>query len=320
MEVAANIFKIELPLPFKLDHVNCYLLRGISGWAIIDTGINYPSSTDAWQNEFKKMGLEYSDIEAIYVTHYHPDHYGASGWLQELTGAPVFMHRTESVFVEQMWKKGRVNIPVIGELFKENGMPPNLVSEVLDNIASVFNYIQPYPSLSLLSGGEKVDMGGRIFEVMHTPGHSDGHICFYCQGEDLLISGDHLLPKMSSNIGLWPTSHPNPLELFLSSIESIGRLPVKWALPAHGSVITDCPGRVAELLEHHQNRLTRIADLAGSGSTAYQICIKIVGTDLTFHDIRFALTETLAHLAYLESKAEVYSRQENGIVIYRKTQ
>jgi len=320
MEVAPNIFRIELPLPFKLDHVNCYLLRGKSGWVIIDTGLNFPCSTEIWQSAFKNMGLKYVDIEGIYVTHYHPDHYGASGWLQELTGAPVFMHRTESVFVDQMWKKGRVNIPVVGELFKENGMPPNLVSEVLDNIVSVFNYIQPHPSLSLLSGGEKVDMGGRTFDIIHTPGHSDGHICFFCESDGLLISGDHLLPQISSNIGLWPASHPNPLELFLSSLEAIGRLPVELVLPAHGTVITDCPGRVAELLEHHQQRLSRIADLAGAGTTAYQICSKVFGTDLTLHEIRFALTETLAHLAYLESKSEVYSRQESGIVIYRRAQ
>lgn len=318
MEVAANIFIIKLPLPFKLDHINCYLLKGKNGWNVIDTGLNYTPSTSTWEEAFKDMDVNYSDIEGIYVTHYHPDHYGAAGWLQELTGAPVYMHRTESLFVDQMWKKGRANIPVIGELFKENGMPPNLISEVLDNMVGIWNVVQPHPRLSLLSGEEKVELGGRVLEIIHTPGHSDGHICFFDRNEGILISGDHLLPKISSNISLWPTSHPNPLDLFLNSLKTIRDLPVKLVFPSHGPVFRDSLGRVDELLDHHRERLSRISDLANSGATAYQICESLFGTSLTVHEIRFALTETLAHLAYLESKSEVYSRQEQGIVIYRR--
>ncbi|MFZ5642985.1 MAG: MBL fold metallo-hydrolase [Bacillota bacterium] len=318
MEVAPNIFSIKLPLPFKLDHVNCYLLKGNTGWVIIDAGLNYSPSTKIWEEIFINMGINYSHIEGIYVTHYHPDHYGAAGWLQELTGAPVYIHNIESNFVEQMWKKGRVNMPVVGELFKENGMPPNLIAEVLDNMSGIWNVVQPHPRLSILSGEERVGMGGRVFEVIPTPGHSDGHVCFFCRDEGILISGDHLLPKISSNISLWPTSHPNPLELFLRSLEKVGDLPVNKVFPAHGPIFSDCAGRVGELLEHHRDRLACIAELAGSGATAFNICSKLFGTDLTLHEIRFALTETLAHLAYLESKTQVYSRQENGIVIYRK--
>ena len=320
MEVASNIFMIKLPLPFKLDHINCYLLKGKNGWTVIDTGLNYPPSTGAWEKALKDVGLKCSDIESIYVTHYHPDHYGASGWLQELTGAPVYIHRTESLFVDQVWKKGRANIPVIGELFKENGMPPNLITEVLDNMVDVWNAIHPHPKLTLLSGDEKVDLGGRSFEIIHTPGHSDGHICFFNRDEGILISGDHLLPKISSNISLWPTSHPNPLDFFLRSLEMIRDLPVKLVFPAHGPVFRNSRGRVDELLDHHRERLSRIADLASVGATAYHICESLFGTDLSLHEIRFALTETLAHLAYLESKSEVYSRQEHGLVIYRRAQ
>jgi glyoxylase-like metal-dependent hydrolase (beta-lactamase superfamily II) len=319
MEVAANIFIIKLPLPFKIDHVNCYLIRGNNGWVIIDTGLNYQSSTEAWESSFHDLNLKYSDIEGIYVTHYHPDHYGAAGWLQELTGAPVYMHRTESLFVDQMWKKGRANLPVVGELFKENGMPPSLIAEVLENMAEIWSVVQPHPKLSLLSGDEKVEMAGRTLEIINSPGHSDGHICFFCREEGILIAGDHLMPKVSSCISLWPTSYPNPLDLFLRSLVLVGDLPVKRVLPAHGPVFEDCRGRVQELLEHHRGRLLKIADLVGAGATAYHICESLYG-DLDLNEIRFALTETLAYLAYLESRSEVHSRQENGIVIYRKAQ
>lgn len=318
MEVVSNIFKVMIPLPFKKTDVNCYLLRGKNGWSIIDTGLNYMPATSVWENTFANLKIKYSEIEGIYLSHLHPAHYGASGWLQELTGAPVYMNKTEIINVDQTWKKGRTNVPVVGELFKENGMPPNIIAEALDNMADIFNFIQPHPTLSLLPDGEKVDLGVGWFEVVHSPGHSDGHISFFNEVDGILISGDHLLPTTSSNISLWPTSHPNPLELFLDSLEKIGNLPVKLVLPAHGPVFTDCRGRVNELLDYHHNRLSKIADLAGNGANAYQICVKLFGGDLSISEIRFALTEILAYLAFLQSRSMVTSRLESGIVTYRK--
>ncbi|MCL6611061.1 MAG: MBL fold metallo-hydrolase [Peptococcaceae bacterium] len=318
MEVVPNIFIIKLPLPFKIDHVNCYLLRDKNGWSIIDTGLNYPPSTAVWEDTFAGLGIRYGDIKGIYVSHMHPCHYGAAGWLQELTGAPVFMNRAEITSVDQTWKKGRTNVPVVGELFKENGMPHGLISEVLENMTGVQSIIQPHPALSPLAEDGKVEMGGRWFEVINTPGHSEGHVIFFSADDGVLISGDHLLPSAASNVCLWPTSHSNPLELFLASLEKVGRLPVKLVLPAHGEAFTDCSGRIHDLTDYYHERLVQIAGLAGAGSTAYQICTRLFGADLTSFEIRFALTETLACLAYLEGKSMVVSRLVNGIVTYRK--
>lgn len=318
MEVVPDFFIVKLPLPFKMDHVNCYLIRGNNGWSIIDTGLNYPPSTSLWEKTFENFKIKNSEIEGIYLSHLHPGHYGASGWLQELTGAPVYMIKTEIMNVDQTWKKGRTNAPVVGELFKENGMPPNLIADMLDNMAGMLNYIQPHPTLSQLPEGEKVDLGGRWFDVVPTPGHSDGHISFFNDVEGILISGDHLLPASSSSISLWPTSHPNPLELFIDSLKCIGNLPVKMVLPAHGPVFYNCCERVTELLDYHHDRLGVIADLAGSGATAYQICVRLLGGSLSLSEIRFALTEILAYLAFLQSRSMVNSRLEGGIVNYRK--
>lgn len=318
MEVFPDIFLVKLPLPFKANHINCYLLRGKSGWSIIDTGINYSPSTTLWEEIFTDLDIKYGDIEGIYVSHMHPGHYGASGWLQELTGAPVFMNREEIAGADKTWKKGRTNISVVGDLFKENGMPHDFVSEVLDNMSGMLNFIHPHPCLSPLPVGEKVEIGGRRFEVISTPGHSEGHVIFFNQEEGILISGDYLLAAGFSGIRLWPTSHPNPLELFLSSLENIWRLPVKLAFPGHGPVITDCSGRARELLEYHQEKLVRIADLAGSGSTAYQICIRLSGSEPALSEITCTLTETLAYLAYLQSRLKVVSRLEAGVVTYKK--
>lgn len=318
MKIDKNIYKIVLPLPFRLDSINCYLLYNGDGWDIIDTGLNYASAHEAWEKFFQKGQVKLNDIKAIYLTHYHPDHYGLAGWLQTLTGAPVYIHRSESSQVEQSWKKGRLNFPLVGDLFSEHGMPAALSAEVADDMSGILAHVQPHPVLSYLDGGEEIEMGCRRFRVLPTPGHSIGHICFFCEEEGILISGDHILPSITSNISLWPTSHPNPLELFLTSLEMTGCLPVSKVLPAHGECFTDCAGRVDQLIEHHRRRLCIITDLAGGGVSAYNICVSLFGDDLSLHEQRFAMAETLAHLAYLESRGRVVSRRDGGVIVYKK--
>ncbi len=317
MEIEKNIYKIVLPLPFKPDSINCFLLRGGDGWDIIDTGLNYSSARDVWENFFQNGLVALNDIRAIYLTHYHSDHYGMAGWLQNLTGAPVYIHRSESSQVEQLWKKGRLNFPLVGDLFSEHGMPAALSVEVVDNMSGILTHVQPHPILSYLNGDEEIEMGCRRFRVLHTPGHSNGHICFFCKEDGILISGDHILPTITSNISLWPTSHPNPLELFLTSLEMTGCLPISKVLPAHGNMFTDCAARADQLIEHYRIRLALITDMAGSGTSAYNICVKVFGDDLSLHELRFAMAETLAHLAYLESRGRVVSRRDGGIIVYK---
>ena len=318
MEIDNNIIKLVLPLPYRLDSINCYLLRGIEGWDIIDSGLDYPPARAAWENIFNKYKIKYTDINSIYLTHYHPDHYGMAGWLQTLTGASVYIHRTENSQVDQLWKKGRLNFPLVGDMFYEHGMPAPLAIEVVDNLSGILANVQSHPILSFLEDGEEIEMGLRLFKVLHTPGHSDGHVCFFCEDEGLLISGDHILPHITSNISLWPTSHSNPLELYLTSLEMTGCLEVNKVFPAHGNVFIDCAGRVDQLIQHHLQMLALIADMAVNGTTAYKICLQLFGEDLNLHELRFAMAETLAHLAYLESRGKVISKREGEVIIYRK--
>lgn len=307
-------YQVKMPLPFRLDHVNCYAFRGEAGWVLLDTGLNYGPTRQAWMEFMAEHGIRPENIAGIYITHYHPDHYGAAGWLQEISGAPVYMSDVEISLAEKIWREDTVALMM--EMLSENGVPAGVGVQIMAGVAEMRNRIKPHPRLTPLAAGETVHLGALRCRVLLTPGHSDGHVCFYDEENGFLFSGDHLLPRISSNISLWPRSHPDPLANFLASLAETSRLPAKMVLPAHGEYFAGVPGRVAELQAHHRERLELIRRIASRGANAYQVCREVFGDGLSLHEVRFALTETLAHLVYLEKRGLLKTERVDGVFFY----
>ncbi len=314
-----NIFQVRLPLPFRLDHVNCYLFQGKDGWVLVDTGLNYPEGRRAWKAAMREIGMKPEEIKAIYLTHYHPDHYGMAGYLQQLSDAPVYISEMDASGVDIFWVNYREIVPVMGEMFMENGMPAELVLKLVENMKEGPSTVRPLAKLSLIQSGRKVKLGDHIYEAIWTPGHSDGHLCFFCRETGVLLSGDHLLPRITSNISLWPYSMPNPLEIFLDSLNKIKDLPVGLVLPAHDSPFTNHTERVDQLIEHHRDRLAQMYDYVDD-TTAYDVCSRSFSPNLNLHELRFAILETMAHLAYMEDEKKVERYKDGGVFYYRKIQ
>ncbi|MGB9802634.1 MBL fold metallo-hydrolase [Desulfofundulus sp.] len=311
-----GIYKVKLPLPFKLDHVNCYAVKGRQGWVIVDSGLNYEPTRRAWLDFMDSQGFKPRDITGIYVTHYHPDHYGAAGWLQQISGAPVYMSSIEASLVERIWRRNDQDKKIIAGMFRENGMPGDLINRMLAGLDEMRSMVDPQPRVTPISNGGEVLLGDYRYRVVLTPGHSDGHVCFYQEQSGLLLSGDHLLPKISSNISLWPYAHPDPLHNFLTSLEESHRLNASLVLPAHGDCFSNLRERVGELQAHHRERLNLMKRIASRGASAYQVCREVFGDRLSFHELRFAMTETLAHLVYLEKRGELLVSKVDGVYIY----
>jgi glyoxylase-like metal-dependent hydrolase (beta-lactamase superfamily II) len=313
-----GIYQVRLPLPFRLNHVNCYAFRGKDGWSLVDSGLSNEATYEGWRQFFQKHSLKPSDIKGIYITHFHPDHYGCSGWLQKLTTAPVFIGAIDANRVSRYWKNGDYILGTMGSLFRTNGMPADVVREAIASLGRMIPYTQPPAKLTALQAGETVILGDHEYQVILTPGHSDGHICFHNAKRSLLISGDHLLPEITSNVSRWPQpdADPDPLDNFLYSINSIRRFPCELALPAHGKPFQNVEERIRQLEIHHKERLELIWYHTGSGSTAYQVCQRVFSQDLSFHEIRFALTETLAHLVYLFYRGKLKLDSSGGVDIY----
>lgn len=314
-QVLENVFKVKVPVPFPLEFVNCYVFKGREGWSVVDTGINYPPARAAWEAAFDYLGLCPRDIRAIYVTHFHPDHYGLAGWLQEQSGAPVFMSETDARAADMVWKSDERWRETI-KFMALNGVPADLVDRMTEITVSTKNMVLPYPNLAFISEGQEVVLGEVLYRVVITPGHTDGHVCLYNQREGVLLSGDHLLPKITSNIGRWPGAAANPLSNFLKSLEQVAELDARLVLPAHGPVFTSAKERVKELLRHHKERLASVMAAVGSGASVYEVCAKVFGSDLSPSDWRFALTETVAHLDYLRAKGALETVPQE-VVIYR---
>jgi len=302
-----NIHQVQLPLPFPLRIVNTYLIRDGSGWTIIDAGLNYPPGQMAWREAFIRYGVDSTTIRRIILTHAHPDHYGMAGWLQDLSGAPVALSAGEAAFAYAQWHTDSRAHETAATFFGAHGMPHDLMTTVAEDIANLRLMTHPTPvTVTHLPAGEPLTIGNRVFVPIATPGHSDDHLVFYCAEERLLLCGDAVLIKITPNVGLWGWTRGNPLAQFLASLDRLAELDVALALPGHGPPITRFHERLEELRIHHAERLTAMERAVGAGATAYEVCTAVFPLqELTSHQMRFAMAETLAHLEYLAAQGRV---------------
>ena len=319
-QIVDGIYQVQLPLPFALRIVNCYLLRDGDGWTIVDSGLNYPPGQAAWLAAFDALGIRDESIARIILTHAHPDHYGMAGWLAERSSAPVLLSPIEQAFAARVWGGGEPVIQAVAALFHQHGMPDDLIAAVRDQMAVVRPMTQPLAKTTALAPGARLRIGAREFQAIPTPGHSDGHLAFYCAEERLLLCGDTVLIKITPNISLWPDGRPDPLADFMRTLDDLGQLPVDLALPGHGPLITAFGRRLAELRTHHDERLLAVERAAGQGATAFAVCTAIFPTDqLNAHQIRFAMAETLAHLEYLVGAGRVERVDVEPVIYCSKT-
>ncbi len=316
-QITDDIYQVRLPLPFALRIVNCYLVRDKNGWCIVDTGLHVPPARVVWRETFDSLKIAPGDVTKIVLTHCHPDHFGMAGfllkWIEEASG------KTPSIFVAPgEWKTAmRVFTPhpnlesTLRQYFIECGVPQDDSNPILRSLGVLRGATKPHPeTVEHLQAGEKIEIGERVFQIIHTPGHSDNHLIFYDQSDQLVLCGDHVLQKITPNIGLWPASAPNPLEKYLTSLNALLKLEIRLALPGHGPIIRDWHGRIREILLHHDERLQTMKNAVDAGRrTPFEVCEKVFETEeLTAHEIRFAIAESLSHLEYLRESGELKRR------------
>ncbi len=316
--VAPDIYQVRIPLPYLLNHVYCYLLRDSAGWAIVDTGLNWPEARAAWEACFEQLEINpKTDIQKIVVTHMHPDHFGMAGWFQAQSGAPVYLSAHDRDTALRVWYEWPDRSEEMRVFFQKCALSEDKIREVIAAGDDTAQLTTPLPDQLERIEGDTITIGDRNFRVIPAQGHSDGQVLFYHEPEGLMISGDQVLMKITPNIGVWPETAPAPLARYLASLASLHELPVKLALPGHKTVIHHWQARIKELQAHHEDRLALLQKAVTSNTTVFEAMCKIFDMSrLTSHEVRFALAETLAHLEYLRDAGRIGSQDTGDTFLF----
>lgn len=307
-----GVESIRLDLPFRLNHVNCFVAEGENGWIVIDTGLHNEQTASRWEQELS--GKEVTDI---FLTHYHPDHFGYAGRLQEKTGAKLSMSKTDENAAFMAWEDDFLNS--LPDNYTIAAIPKNIAQQMIENTKEFIPRVTPYPTVQHhFKEGEKVVIGHYEYEVIFTPGHSDGLINFYNKENRVLFSTDHILPKITPNISYWFHGDSNPLATYLTSLKKVKKLNADLVIPSHGKPFHGANDRIDDIIAHHEERLSQTMTYVKEGANVYDVCQKLFPKELTIHEIRFAIGETLSHLEYLRVKGELDRHTQDGQWIYTK--
>lgn len=311
-----RITQLKIPLPFPLRWVNSYLVRGNSGYTLIDPGLHTDAAVQTWTESLAKLRVDFTEIISIVLTHHHPDHYGLSGWFQERTGAPVYISRAGHDQVRGLWGPDESVSLKINELFRKHGMDDELLQQISHHFDSFIPLVSPQPVVNYLEPEHFVQLGDRSYRMIHTPGHAWGHLCFYHAESREVFCGDQVLQKISPNVSFLPDGDPDPLESFLRSLLEISQLDVNIAFPGHREPFNDFSARALELIGHHEERLNKVLELMKKPVTGFKICLALFGTRLSVHQMRFALSETIAHTVHLVRHHRAKEEERGGEIYY----
>lgn len=303
-DVLPGLRWVRMPLPFALDHINVWLLadkiEDRRGWSLIDTGAGTDATRAAWEQVLAD-GLDGQPLVRVIATHCHPDHVGLSGWLTERFDAPFWTTTGEFGFMRMMAAAlPGVDGPSAIPHFERHGL---MNMAMLEQMRSRRNY---YPSLvpsvpesyTRLQDGQVVSIGGNAWRVIIGFGHSPEHASLYCTALNVLVSGDMVLPRISTNVSVFAVEpEGNPLQLYLDSLSAFADLPADvLVLPAHGKPFRGLHTRIAQLREHHVARLAEVVEACATSQSAMDIVPVMFRRPLDAHQLSFALGEALAHL------------------------
>lgn len=327
MEIVRDVYQVKLPLPFiPLEYINVYVVGGVEGAILIDTGWNTPEALSALEDGLKEHGIGWRDIRQIVITHIHPDHYGLAKKIRELSGAKVAMHWIEAGLIDPRYINFGNVLEEMGRELHSNGVPLDELPGLEEASLWMNEFVMPLLPDVELDNGDRISNGTFEFEVILTPGHSAGHICLYEAKRELLFSGDHILSEITPNVSFHPQSGDNPLGDYINSLEAIERLEVSLVFPGHGPVFDSPKVRVEQIRSHHRQRERVIVNaVSGDSKTAYQIATEIpwipdqgsVGfQNLEPMDRRLAVMETIAHLKLLLTEGRVREIERDGISFY----
>jgi len=323
-EVAPGILWLRLPLPMALDHVNVYALADEAGWVLVDTGMDTPPARAAWEAALDGPLAE-RGVSRILVTHFHPDHIGLAGWLAERTGAPLITTRTSYLCAKAL-QLDRWDEPPAGAVafYAAAGYGPAEMAAMRARAKyGVSRVCSPLPiGFERIAEGGSLRIGGREWHVLTGHGHAPEHAVLWCAADGLVLAGDQVLPRITSNIGVYPTEpEGDPLGDFLESCHALrAALPEDvLVLPGHNEPFTGLHIRLDQLCAHHTESLDALVASLAVPRTALE-CFDVLFDREIGDSLRgFAIVEAIAHLNHLRATGRARRETAGGVHRYSAT-
>lgn len=313
-----RIHTITLPLPLALEHINIYLIEGRQGVALVDTGLDFPASRQALDDQLDRHGVAVDRLTQIFITHYHIDHWGQAARLQQL-GAHVIMPRLDIERIKS-WIYGPSSELSTIHAYRRHGIAEQLLEQAAAAMESMRPTAPPFEPDSVVTGGETLELAGEPFEVVLTPGHSPAHACLHHPPSRTLLVGDHVLPHITPNITISPDALDDPLAAYRRSLKRIQGQGYGPALPGHGAPIQHLDRRIDEILQHHMDREDLLLSLLEESPRSCQELAEGLFqiSALNAWESYMAIGETLAHLRALEVAGRLRSVERQGSIHFQR--
>lgn len=321
-KVAPGVFWLRLPLPFALDHINVWLLEEEHQYTLVDCGAGLPDVAALWEN-LEDTLFARKPLGRIIVTHAHPDHIGMAGPLSRRHGVQVHMSSGEYFMARNLC----ANLPgfdaaTLANFLAQHGLANEAkADETKEARGGLFAKLVPQPPLSFqrIQHGDEILINNHAWRCLAGFGHSPEHISLVCKSQNLMISGDMLLPTISTNVSVYGVEpEGNPLALFLKSVRAMAELPNSLTvLPSHGVPFKGVHDRCAQLLRHHEHRLNELQTaLREKALNARQAIGVLFRREMDGHQMSFAMGEAIAHLHHLWHEGLVSRKQVDGVWVF----
>ena len=324
LEVAPGMRWIRMALPFALDHINLWLLQdeieGRAGWTVVDCCISRKEAKAQWEEVFATQ-LQGLPILRVIVTHMHPDHIGLAHWLCTRWNAPLWISATD-YHVARLNTQGTSGNggEAAADFFRSHGMAdPAALEQVRGRTNYYSDMVPDLPRQYIrLLDGMHLRIGGRDWRCISGYGHAPEHIALYCEEAAVLVGGDMMLPRISTNVSVYDNEpEANALQLFLDSIDKFRPLPPETlTLPAHGKPFRGLHTRIDQLHDHHRQHLERVMEACRERGprTGADLLPVLFTRKLDLHQTTFAMGEAVAHLHKLWFDGHLRrQRGEDGI-------
>jgi glyoxylase-like metal-dependent hydrolase (beta-lactamase superfamily II) len=322
-KVAGGVWSVPVPIIGNpLRYVLSYLIEHDAGFVMIDPGWNHPDSWLALTSGLAQCEIPLAAVTAVLVTHVHPDHHGQSGKVAQATGAWIGMHPAEDAFLAR--RADRDSMRGGMELYlRWCGAPDSHLRELIASREHAGGTGPMVRADRLIEHDEVVDVPGLRLRAVWTPGHTPGHLCLLDETRGLLLTGDHILPRITPNVSAYDMTS-NPLQDYLASLDKLRGLQPHEVLPAHEYRFTDLDSRLDVLADHHAERLAETGQIlraAGDGGlTAWQTACQVTWSrawaDLASFQRQAAIGEVLSHLRHLQSAGLAAEADRDGVGLW----